>query len=136
MNKPEFEHEYYPADLQELALKAYEALPESGTVAQLVTRILAELPVHKSENGKHTFVGGNSYVQVGWRNDILTEPLGEETREVINVGTMQWFYEDDKSIMVCPDGKYISRATGSTSWETISEEQAGDYRDIRWEIVK
>jgi hypothetical protein len=136
MKTLEFEHEYYPADLQELALQAYEALPESGTVAQLVTRILAELSPHKSENQRHSFVGGESYVQVGWKNDILTEPLGDETREVVNVGTMQWFDEVRRSVTVCPDGRYISRTHGSSSYQEITDEQAQDHRELRWELVK
>ena len=136
MKTAEFEHEYYPTDLQELAIKAYEALPESGTVAQLIARIGEVLQTHQSSNQRHKFVGGDSYVQVGWKNDILTETLGDKTREVVNVGTMQWFDEAKRSVTVCPDGRYISRGNGSTSWDEITDEEAQDHRELRWELVK
>lgn len=74
--------EYYPADLQEQAEKAYSELPEYGTVAQLVDQIVAELPTRKNESSGHSFIAADAWVQVGWRNDILTELLGQETREV------------------------------------------------------
>jgi hypothetical protein len=137
MKNLEFEHEYYPKDLQELARKAYEALPESGTVAQLVARILEVLPTRKREDGdQHSYLASDSYVEIGWKKDISTEPLGDEIREVIDVGTMQWFYEDEKAVMVCPNGRYVSHSGGANVWHTISDDQAKDYRELRWEIGK
>lgn len=126
--------EYYPADLQEQAKEAYSQLPESGTVDQLVDQIVAELPTRTNKDG-HSYVAANAYVLVGWINDILTKPLGQETRLVVNVGTMQRFYKDPKSVVVCPNGRYISRRNSSSTWLTISDKQAEDYRGLRWEIV-
>ena len=137
MTTPELFRDFYPEDLQETARKVYEALPETGTVAQLVQRIVDVLPTRRSDsNDQHSYLASDSYVQIGWKRDISKEPLGDETREVIDIGTMQWFYEDDKAVMVCPSGRYVSHSGGSSWWVTVDDKQAEFYREIRWEIVK
>lgn len=127
--------EYYPADLQESAKEAYEALPESGTVAQLVKRILGEFSIRESENNMRFFSDEGSYVQVGWKSNISIEPLGDEMREVTNIGSVQWFYGDSGPVMVCRNDRYVSNSSSSTTWETISDEHPQSHRELRWEIV-
>lgn len=126
---------FYPKDLQQIAERDYNALPESGTVQELISQIREQLSTYvDDQNNRRSFTGGNSHVQVGWKEDILVEFGKEDVREVINVGIVQWFFSEEGQVVVVPDNKYISNRNSSSSWETVMDDEF--HRDIRWEISK
>jgi hypothetical protein len=127
--------DFYPEDLQTKAREIYKALPQSGTVTNLIEQIQTELPTRKIHETRDTHcVTQGQYVRVAWKETIFT---GIE-REVIKTGVLTTFVPSDPLIRVAVSTAFMSHRGGSSFIEApIGEgEDYVGYREIKWEFIK
>ncbi len=116
---------FYPADLQEKAQKMYEALPESGTAAELFESI------------KRSGIGGDesdilacethSATTVGWK-----EKSGD--RELVKIGIVYLVNTQSRVITIQEETSLMNHDNrGSRHYSYLHNDYESSY-GIRWQI--
>ncbi len=116
---------FYPADLQEKAQKMYEALPESGTTAELFEAI--KRSGISGDESDSLACEMHAATTVGWK-----EKSGDH--ELVKMGIVYLVNTKSRVIFVQEDTSLMSHDTrGSRHYTPLHDDYQSSY-SIRWQI--